>query len=34
VADLDVQLADALDDRLERGDERQDDLPASLGLQF
>ena len=34
VADLDRQLADPGDDRLQRGDERQDDLAASVHLEL
>jgi hypothetical protein len=34
VADLDAQLADPGDDRLKRGDERQDDLASRLGLEL
>ena len=34
VADLDGQLADPGDERLKRGDERQDDLSAGLHLEL
>jgi hypothetical protein len=33
-ADLDAQLADPLDDRLKRRDQRQDDLAAGLRLEL
>ena len=34
MADLDRQLADPGDDRLKRGDEREDDLTAGLHLEL